>query len=129
MGARAAVIAATEHLQDHDAKTQLILISYPLKGTKDDLRDEILLNLPESVKVLFVIGDRDAMCPLDLLNETRKKMKAAAQLVVVQSADHGMHVKPAKREKEVGEETGRVAAEWVDGKLEGDVVYIGDEKE
>ncbi|KAL1793704.1 hypothetical protein ACET3X_008686 [Alternaria dauci] len=129
MGARAAVIAASEVLADQnheevDMRTQLILISYPLQGPKDDLRDQILLDLPESVNVLFIVGDKDAMCPLDLLNETRSKMAARSQVVVVRNADHGMNIKPAAATKEVGESTGRVAARWV----EGDVQYIGKEE-
>ncbi|KAH6843634.1 hypothetical protein B0T12DRAFT_339217, partial [Alternaria alternata] len=118
MGARAAVIAASEHIADQDheqeeTSIQLILVSYPLQGPKDDLRDQILLDLPESIGVLFVIGDKDVMCPLDLLNETRSKMVAKSQVVVVRDADHGMNIKPASATKEVGESTGRVAAWWV----------------
>ncbi|CAO2649558.1 Nn.00g069430.m01.CDS01 [Neocucurbitaria sp. VM-36] len=137
MGARAAVIAASELLsgeeegeaESKEERVQLVLVSYPLKGPKDDVRDEILLSLPGSVEVLFVIGDRDAMCPLDLLKSVRAKMKAKSQLVVVKGADHGMHVRPAKRETQVGEETGRVAATWVEGKMGEDVVYVGEEEE
>lgn len=134
MGARAAVIAASEHLaeQDHeqeDMSIQLILVSYPLQGPKDDLRDQILFDLPESISVLFIIGDKDAMCPNDLLNETRSKMVAKSQVVVVRDADHGMNIKPASATKEVGESTGRVAAWWVEGDLKGDVQYIGKQEE
>lgn len=134
MGARAAVIAASEVLENEEVEdrdwieVQLVLVSYPLKGPKDDLRDRILLMLPASVNVLFIIGDRDAMCPIDVLHTVRSKMTAKSQLVIVRGADHGMHVKPAKMEREVGEETGRLAAEWVDGKVFQDVVYIGDEE-
>ncbi|OAL02439.1 hypothetical protein IQ06DRAFT_116573 [Phaeosphaeriaceae sp. SRC1lsM3a] len=127
MGARAAVMAASEVLaKDNKEDVALILASYPLQGPKD-VRDQILLDLPASVRVLFVIGDRDAMCPLDLLDGVRKKMKSKNQLVVVRTADHGMHVKPAKMEKEIGEQTGRVAAEWVAGQVRDDVTYIGEE--
>jgi predicted alpha/beta-hydrolase family hydrolase len=106
MGARAAVIAASEHLAEKDneqeeTSIQLVLVSYPLQGPKDDLRDQILLDLPESISVLFIIGDKDAMCPLDLLNETRSKMVAKSQVVVVKDADHGMNIKPASATKEV----------------------------
>jgi predicted alpha/beta-hydrolase family hydrolase len=132
MGARAAVIAATEYLKEPDNQGEklsmrLVLVSYPLQGPKD-VRDQILLDLPESVSVLFVIGERDAMCPLGLLNATRAQMTAKSQLVVVKGTDHGMHVKPASLEKELGEETGRVASEWVEGRLEEDMVYIGEQK-
>ncbi len=149
MGARAAVIAGTEMLSTPSKpKTptnkknnappkrfhlQLILISYPLRSPKGDIRDEILLALPAEVDVLFIIGDADAMCPLPLLDEVRGKMKARSRLVVVRGADHGMSVKPKKRMGGVGEETGRVAARWVSGEMgsEGDdgVVYIGEEEE
>jgi predicted alpha/beta-hydrolase family hydrolase len=134
MGARAAVIAASEHLAEKDneqeeTSIQLVLVSYPLQGPKDDLRDQILLDLPESISVLFIIGDKDAMCPLDLLNETRSKMVAKSQVVVVKDADHGMNIKPASATKEVGESTGRVAAWWMEGDLKGDVQCIGKEEE
>lgn len=126
MGARAAVIAVSKiSAQSEDANIQLILVSYPLKGPKDDIRDQILLDLSENVKVLFVIGDRDAMCPLDLLEGVREKMKAKNEIVVVYGADHGMHLlardkEDGEGEKELGEKGGRIAAEWVlRGSLEG----------
>jgi len=132
MGARAAVIAASEHLASLDDKEaeelnlRLILVSYPLLGPKDDMRDQILLDLPKSVRILFISGDEDAMCPIDTLNETRDKLTAQSQLVVVTNANHGMHVVPASRTKRVGEETGRLAARWVEGGLVEDEVYIGE---
>lgn len=127
MGARAAVMAATEYLgATHEATTEtklaLVLVSYPLKGPKDDVRDQILLDLPKSVRVLFVIGGRDAMCPLDLLAGVRERMVAKSQLIVVNGADHGMHVKGD--EQHLGEETGKKAFEWVSGKMDGDAVEI-----
>ncbi|KAH7074645.1 Alpha/Beta hydrolase protein [Paraphoma chrysanthemicola] len=128
MGARAAVLAASEVLESsaEDTRVDIILVSYPLQGPKD-VRDQILLDLPASVNVLFVIGERDNMCPLDLLDGVRGKMKAKSQLVIVRGADHGMHTKPAGVERERGEESGRIAAEWVNGKVLDDVVYIGKE--
>jgi hypothetical protein len=96
--------------EDENAEMQIVLVSYSLKGPKDDLRDQILLELPAVVSVLFVVGDRDAMYPLDALNDVRGNMEAKSQVVVVRGADYGMHTKPASVEKEVGEETGRVAA-------------------
>lgn len=125
MGARAAVMAATEYLAvatESTVELKLVLVSYPLKGPKEDVRDQILLDLPDSVRVLFVIGDRDAMCPLDLLDATRGKMVAKSQLVIVKGADHGMHVKGD--EINVGEETGLRASEWVSERMEAEVVEI-----
>jgi pimeloyl-ACP methyl ester carboxylesterase len=126
MGARAAVMAGSEVLEEGgtDLELELVLVSYPLKGPKDT-RDQILLDLPASVKILFVVGDRDSMCPLEMLDEVRSKMAAKSKLVIVKGADHGMHVKPAKLEKDIGEHTGRVAADWVAGKLTDEVTYLG----
>ncbi|KAL6704570.1 hypothetical protein ACN47E_008080 [Coniothyrium glycines] len=133
MGARAAVIAAKEVLDQQwygvIPKIGLILVSYPLVGPKgtQDLRDQILLDLPASVNVLFVIGERDAMCSLHLLNKTRCKMTARSQLVVVLGADHAMHVVPKKWEKYAGEKTGRVGAAWLNGEFSDDTIHIGGE--
>jgi len=130
MGARAAVIAATEHLaslgekEAEELNVQLILVSYPLLGPKDDLRDQILLDLPKSVRILFISGDEDAMCPIDTLNDTRDKLTAKSQLVVVTDANHGMNVVPASRTQRVGEETGRWAARWVQREPMDDEVFI-----
>jgi predicted alpha/beta-hydrolase family hydrolase len=117
MGARAAVIAANEYLKDRDedeghSGLDVILVSYPLQGPKD-IRDQILIDLDASIRVLFVIGRKDAMCPLDMLNNVRKRMKAQSWLVAVDGLDHGMH---GKGEKELGERTGKLAAEWTEEK-------------
>lgn len=133
MGARAAVMAATELIVAEEEKlvgtVRLVLVSYPLQGPKD-VRDQILLDLPKETDVLFVIGDRDAMCPLDLLEGIRARMKARSRLVVVRGADHGMNIRPASKTRELGEETGRVAARWVSGEEnEGETVYVGEEDE
>ena len=83
MGARAAVMAATTET------THLVLVSYPLHTDKE-VRDQILLDLPESVKAIFVSGDHDNMCDLDRLEAVRSNMKRRTWRVVVQDADHGM---------------------------------------
>lgn len=133
MGARAAVMAATEIAAEdkgeESGKLKLVLVSYPLKGPKD-IRDGILLDLPVEAEVLFVVGDRDAMCPLELLEEVRGEMKAKTRLVVVRGADHGMNVRPASRTEEVGVETGRVAASWLNGEVESEcgMLYVGEEE-
>ncbi|KAF2680238.1 hypothetical protein K458DRAFT_373988 [Lentithecium fluviatile CBS 122367] len=130
MGARTAVIAATEVLSSSSPPSdlKLMLVSYPLKGPKDDIRDQILLDLPSTIHILFVIGDKDVMCPLDMLNATRKKMAAESQLVVVKGADHGMHVKGKDKEQRVGEESGSRALGWVCGEMGDEVIWIADEE-
>ncbi|KAH0840694.1 hypothetical protein AYO21_00650 [Fonsecaea monophora] len=113
MGARAAVIASHT---DHGIKT-LLLASYPLVSPSGAMRDQILLDIHADVDVLFISGDHDTMCPLDTLQSVRAKMKARTWRVVVDGADHGMNVRGGKKLKEgterVGEECGRIAAEWL----------------
>ncbi|KAF3042067.1 hypothetical protein E8E11_006578 [Didymella keratinophila] len=132
MGARAAVMAATELVAEGEGKlagrVRLMLVSYPLQGPKD-VRDQILLDLPKEMEVLFIIGDRDAMCPLELLGEVRRKMEAKSRLVVVRGADHGMNVRPTSMTQELGEETGVAAARWMSSDIEseGETLFIGNE--
>ncbi|KAB2100473.1 hypothetical protein AG0111_0g11329 [Alternaria gaisen] len=136
MGARAAVMAASEYLAKKDNSeaeamaVQLILTSYPL-GSEDyvrneeDVRNRELLDLPGTVEILFIVGRDDTMCPLSLLNSTRTMMAAKSKLIVVRGADHGMNVTPAHLTVDLGEETGRWAARWVMGGFTDDTVYIG----
>lgn len=106
MGARAAVMAATENT------THLVLVSYPLHTAKET-RDQLLLDLPASIKVIFLSGDRDNMCDLERLEEVREKMICQTWRVVVQDADHGMNVKPKAGTQEVGRKIGDIAAMWL----------------
>ena len=99
MGARAAVMAAT------DQTTHLVLVSYPLHTDKET-RDQILLDLPAAMKVIFVSGDGDNMCDLQRLRNVRQKIKCKSWLVVVEGADHGMNVKPKAGAELVGRKTG-----------------------
>lgn len=106
MGARAAAMAITE------STNHLVLVSYPLHTAKD-LRDSTLLALPPSIKVIFVIGDRDAMCDLHRLEQVREKMKCKTWRVIVQGADHGMHIKPRAGSADVVKQSGEVVAAWI----------------
>ncbi|KAG9200272.1 hypothetical protein G6514_007485 [Epicoccum nigrum] len=134
MGAHAAVVAATRlcSTPTRDGKVErvkLLLVSYPLQGPKE-VRDQILYELPDRFEVMFIVGDRDEMCPLTLLEDVRAKMRAWSRVVVARGAGHGMDSGSEVRTREVGEETGRVAARWVNGEMEGGeggVVYIGSE--
>ena len=106
MGARAAVMAVSE------STTHLVLVSYPLHTAKET-RDQVLLDLPASLKVIFVSGGRDEMCDLERLEEVRRKMRCKTWRVVVENADHGVNVKPKAGTREVGEKTGSVVAMWL----------------
>lgn len=107
MGARAAVMASTEET------THLVLASYPLHTDKET-RDQILLDIPSSTKVIFVSGDHDNMCDLSRLQEVRNKMKCKTWLIVVKNADHGMNVKPSTGTQKIGRMTGALVATWID---------------
>lgn len=129
MGARAATIAAYAHLHGDPAlqgrytSAKLILINYPLVGPKGN-RDAGLISLPASALVLFIAGENDAMCPLDMLHSVCEKMEAESTVVVVRGADHGMRIKGKGKdgEREVGESVGRLAARWVRGEeVEGEI--------
>ncbi len=70
----------------------VICLGYPLCGAGDraKLRDEVLLEL--RTPVMFVQGSRDPLCPLDLLEDVRKRMGAPSALCVVDDADHSLLV-------------------------------------
>ena len=106
MGARAAVMAAAD-----DTK-YLVLVSYPLQTAKE-VRDQILLDLPLSMEVIFVSGDGDSMCSMERLDQVRTSMKCKSWRIIVTGADHGMSVKPKKATEEVGRKTGEVVAAWL----------------
>lgn len=70
----------------------VICLGYPLCGAGDrsKLRDQVLLEL--RTPTMFVQGTRDPLCPLDLLEDVRKRMRAASALHVVDDADHSLLV-------------------------------------
>ena len=107
MGARAAVMAATNRT------TNLALVSYPLHTDKET-RDQILVDLPNTIKVIFVSGNNDSMCDLKRLQDVRNRMKCKTWLLVVEGADHGMKLRPSAAMREVGEMTGAIVARWLE---------------
>jgi predicted alpha/beta-hydrolase family hydrolase len=80
------------HLALEEEVTAVICLGYPLcgAGNPGKMRDVVLL---ESTRpILFVQGTRDSLCPLDLLESVRQKMKAPNQLYVVEGGDHSLMV-------------------------------------
>ena len=73
----------------------LICFGYPLCGGGDRsrLRDQVLLEL--KTPILFVQGTRDPLCPLELLEDVRKRMEAPSTLHVVEGGDHSLLVAKA----------------------------------
>jgi predicted alpha/beta-hydrolase family hydrolase len=80
------------HLALEEEVAHVICLGYPLcgAGNPGKMRDAVLL---ESTRpILFVQGTRDSLCPLELLEGVRQKMKAANQLYVVDGGDHSLMV-------------------------------------
>jgi predicted alpha/beta-hydrolase family hydrolase len=91
------------HLALKEKVKAVVCLGYPLcgRGDRKKMRDEVLLEL--RTPILFVQGTRDSLCPLDLLNSVRRRMKAANQLEIVDDGDHSLAV--ARRTLKVCEET------------------------
>jgi hypothetical protein len=73
----------------------VICFGYPLCGAGDrsKLRDQVLLEL--GVPILFAQGTRDPLCPLELLEDVLKRMRASSTLHVVEGGDHSLLVAKA----------------------------------
>jgi predicted alpha/beta-hydrolase family hydrolase len=94
------------HLALEESVDGIVCLGYPLKGLgkAGKIRDEVLLELRS--KILFVQGTRDNLCPLDLLDEVRKKMKAPNDLHVVEGGNHSLQAS-----KTVLKQTGKTQEE------------------
>ena len=81
------------HVAIEEKVDGLICLGYPLcaMGNRAKLRDEVLRAL--TTPILFVQGTRDSLCPLDLLEDVRKEMKAPNCLDVVEGGDHSLLVR------------------------------------
>ena len=79
----------------------LICLGYPLcaMGDRTKMREQVLRDL--QTPILFVQGTRDALCPLDLLENVRAQMTAPNFLHVVEGGDHSLTV----RKKDLGSKT------------------------
>lgn len=70
----------------------VVCLGYPLcaAGDPSKLRDQVLLEL--RTPAMFVQGTRDPLCPLELLDGVRKRMRAPSALEVVEDGDHSLVV-------------------------------------
>jgi predicted alpha/beta-hydrolase family hydrolase len=102
MGGRVASLLVSDGLHADG----LVFLSYPLHpaGKPDKLRDAHLPAI--RCPMLFVQGDRDTLCELELLRPVLKKLGRRAQLSVFPGADHGMRKAPA-------DEIARVVTEFI----------------
>jgi predicted alpha/beta-hydrolase family hydrolase len=80
------------HVALEEAVTGLVCLGYPLCGAGDPtrMREKVLRAL--STPILFVQGTRDALCPLELLENVRREMKARSYLHIVEGGDHSLLV-------------------------------------
>ncbi|MGI9114313.1 MAG: alpha/beta family hydrolase [Chthoniobacterales bacterium] len=80
------------HVSLEEEVNALICFGYPLCGGGDHakLRDKVLREL--TTPVLFIQGTRDPLCPLTLLEQTRKDMKAPNYLHTVGGGNHSLLV-------------------------------------
>jgi predicted alpha/beta-hydrolase family hydrolase len=78
------------HVALEEEVAALVCLGYPLRGAKGSIRSEVLLAL--RTPVLFVQGSRDALCPIDALEEVRRAMKAPSVLHVVDGGNHSLEV-------------------------------------
>ncbi len=85
MGGRVGCHVALEERVDG-----VVCLGYPLRGQRGDVRSEVLLAL--RAPILFVQGSRDALCPLDGLEEVRARMSAPNALHVVEGGNHSLEV-------------------------------------
>jgi predicted alpha/beta-hydrolase family hydrolase len=80
------------HLSLEATVDALVCFGYPLVGASGPVRDEVLMAL--TTPVLFLQGTADRMCPLELLEATRRRMKTASRVHVVEKGDHSLLVRP-----------------------------------
>jgi hypothetical protein len=80
------------HVSLEEKVDGLVCLGYPLcaMGDRTKLRDEVLRAL--TTPMLFVQGTRDALCPLDLLEQARTEMKTENLLHIVEGGDHSLRV-------------------------------------
>ena len=85
MGGRIASQMAADGLI---SSTALVFLGYPLHppGRKKQLRDAHLYRI--NIPMLFFAGTRDTLCDLDLLKRVVSRLKAPADLEVVEGGDH-----------------------------------------
>ncbi len=78
------------HVALEEEVAALVCLGDPLRGQRGALRSEVLLAL--RTPVLFVQGSRDALCPLDALDDVRRRMRAPSALHVVEGGNHSLEV-------------------------------------
>jgi predicted alpha/beta-hydrolase family hydrolase len=93
----------------------LIFLGYPLHpaGKVEQLRVAHLEKI--RAPMLFVAGTRDALCRLDLLQQTIRRLQAPVTLEIVEGGDHSFNVPKAMRRepRAVWDEIVTASARWL----------------
>jgi dienelactone hydrolase len=108
MGSRTAATLATSTPETK----AVVLVSYPLFNN-GECREQIMLDLPARLDVLFILGSKDPMSPCKKFEEVRARMKARSWVCIVQGAAHMMNMVHDHATKDMRRQSGRVAAEWL----------------
>lgn len=111
MGSRTAATLATNTPETK----AVVLVSYPLFNN-GECREQIMLDLPARLDVLFILGSKDPMNPCKKFEEVRSRMKARTWVCIVQGAAHMMDMVHDHATKDMRRQTGRVAAEWLNNR-------------
>lgn len=111
MGSRTAATLATNTPETK----AVVLVSYPLFNN-GECREQIMLDLPARLDVLFILGSKDPMNPCKKFEEVRSRMKARSWVCIVQGAAHMMDMVHEHATKDMRRQSGRVAAEWLNNR-------------
>ncbi|KAL1915602.1 uncharacterized protein VTP21DRAFT_6726 [Calcarisporiella thermophila] len=123
MGARVAASLASQLSESSEAEIPKVLgvmcFSFPLRNpsskNSQSQREEILIDIPSAIPVLFVSGTKDGMCDLKLLKSVREKMNAESELIKIVGGDHGLNVgKVAGRNDALLEAVSEKVGQWCD---------------
>lgn len=114
MGSRVGCHVALEERVD-----ALVCLGYPLRGQRGALRSEVLFAL--TTPVLFVQGSRDPLCPIEALEDVRRRMSAPSALHVVDGGNHSLElgVRELRARGETQDDVDRRALDAVAGFVRG----------
>jgi predicted alpha/beta-hydrolase family hydrolase len=101
----------------------LFLMAYPLhpSGKPEELQPEQLFRIVSPA--LFLQGDRDKTCDIEVLRQTLVRVGAPTILQVIQEADHNFKVlkKSGRTAEDVAEQMSATLEDWIQGVLGGTV--------
>ena len=110
MGGRVATMLAAEGVPVEG----LVLLGYPLHpaGRPEKLRSDHLPRI--EAPLLFIQGDRDNLCRLDLLRREIRPLGKQASLHVIEGGDHSFKVlkRSGRDQSEVFDEVVRAVLDW-----------------